>query len=417
MNQLRTDPDIQLSLEHAPTSDDTFRRIRSDICAVGWPALLPVSSPAPMDPHSGGLGWPTLHSSPMVVDLRDAPISTSEGALVTPGQPPVATPERQASVSVTESTEQVVTSEPLQTDPVDYPGVDVPEDSTSPVDLLPQLPPIGRHASVRRVSVANQKGGVGKTTSTVNVAASLAAQGAEVLVIDLDPQGNASTALGVDHAPGTASIYEVLIGGRPLHEVVHPVPYFASMKVVPASIDLAGAEIELVPVVARELRLRKALDDYLMHVQRQGQTLPEYVFIDCPPSLGLLTVNALVAATEVFIPIQCEYYALEGLGQLLQNIDMIQMHLNPQLQISAILLTMFDSRTRLAAQVTDEVRAHFKDSVLKTVVPRSVRISEAPSHGQTVLTYDPTSTGTWCYMQAANEFSHILSTPTREDDQ
>ncbi len=393
-------------------------------CSVGWATHDHAGSSWPLIQQVSGLGWPTASQTNLVLDLRDDSYSATPADLPEPAslmrEGELLRDEAEAITEPSSILEQPIAVElspqPQESDPVEYPGVAAPEESTSPIELLPHMPPLARHSHVRRVSVANQKGGVGKTTSTVNVAAGLAAQGAQVLVIDLDPQGNASTALGVDHAPGTEGIYEVLIGGKPLSEVVHPVPFFPSMRVVPATIDLAGAEIELVPVVARELRLRKALDDYLAEQRKLGETLPDYVFIDCPPSLGLLTINALVAATEVFIPIQCEYYALEGLGQLLQNIDMIQKHLNPQLEISAILLTMFDSRTRLAAQVTDEVRGHFNDSVLKTVIPRSVRISEAPSHGQTVLTYDPTSTGTWCYMQAANEFSHALSPTTREEN-
>ncbi len=254
--------------------------------------------------------------------------------------------------------------------------------------------------STRVITVANQKGGVGKTTSTVNIAAALALHGLRVLVLDLDPQGNASTALGLPHAAGTPSIYEVLVEGLPLAEVVRPVTDIPGLFGAPSTIDLAGAEIELVSLVARESRLRRALDAY---TGAQGRF--DYVFIDCPPSLGLLTVNAMVAAEEVFIPIQCEYYALEGLGQLVRNVDLVRAHLNPGLHVSTILLTMYDARTRLAAQVADEVRAHFGERVLKTVVPRSVRVSEAPSYGQTVMTYDPGSSGALSYLEAARELA------------
>jgi chromosome partitioning protein len=252
----------------------------------------------------------------------------------------------------------------------------------------------------RVLTVANQKGGVGKTTSTVNIAAALALHGLRVMVLDLDPQGNASTALGLPHAAGTPSVYDVLVGGLPLAQVVSPVDGIPGLFAVPATIDLAGAEIELVSMVARESRLRRALDAY---GEADGRF--DYVFIDCPPSLGLLTVNAMVAGDEVFIPIQCEYYALEGLGQLVRNVDLVRAHLNPGLHISAILLTMYDARTRLAAQVADEVRAHFGASVLKTVVPRSIRVSEAPSYGQTVMTYDPGSSGALSYLEAARELA------------
>jgi chromosome partitioning protein len=257
-----------------------------------------------------------------------------------------------------------------------------------------------RPPKTRVLTVANQKGGVGKTTTTVNLAAALALSGLQVLVIDLDPQGNASTALGVPHQAGTPSVYEVLVEGAALASVVQPVDGIPGLFAAPATIDLAGAEIELVSLVARESRLLRALDAY----QPGGERL-DYVLIDCPPSLGLLTVNAMVAAEEVFIPIQCEYYALEGLGQLVRNVDLVKAHLNPRLHISTILLTMYDARTRLAAQVADEVRSHFGEQVLKTLIPRSVRISEAPSYGQTVMTYDPGSTGALSYLEAARELA------------
>jgi cellulose biosynthesis protein BcsQ len=256
------------------------------------------------------------------------------------------------------------------TDPVPGPrtesmGADVSRETPPPMDDTP----IGRAAQLavealgragdglprpeqtRVMVVANQKGGVGKTTTTVNLAASLALHGARVLVVDLDPQGNASTALGIDHHADVPSIYDVLVESRPLSEVVQPVPDVEGLFCAPATIDLAGAEIELVSLVARESRLQRAITAY-------EQPL-DYILIDCPPSLGLLTVNALVAGQEVLIPIQCEYYALEGLGQLLRNVDLVRGHLNPTLHVSTILLTMYDGRTRLASQVADEVRSHF----------------------------------------------------------
>ncbi len=253
----------------------------------------------------------------------------------------------------------------------------------------------------RVITVANQKGGVGKTTSTVNIAAAIAQAGHSVLVIDLDPQGNASTALGATHTEGTPSVYEVLTGELMLADVVQSCPDLPGLLTAPATIDLAGAEIELVAMVAREYRLAKAVAGYLAHAVQQQGGAPEFVFLDCPPSLGLLTLNGLVAAREVLLPIQCEYYALEGLSQLLRTVDMVRTHLNPELVVSAILLTMYDGRTRLASQVADEVRTHFGAQVLDTVIPRSVRISEAPSYGQTVLTYDPTSSGALAYREAA----------------
>jgi chromosome partitioning protein len=255
-----------------------------------------------------------------------------------------------------------------------------------------------RPGACRVLTIANQKGGVGKTTSAVNLAASLAMHGARVLVIDLDPQGNASTALDVDHHSGVPSVYNVLVDGQPLSSVIRPVAGFPHLYCAPAAIDLAGAEIELVPLVARESRLARALAAY-------DATNLDYIFIDCPPSLGLLTVNALVAAPEVLIPIQCEYYALEGLEQLLRTVDLVRSHLNPSLSVTTILLTMYDGRTRLASQVADEVRDHFGAVVLGAVIPRSVRVSEAPSYGQSVMTYDPGSTGAQAYLEAARELA------------
>lgn len=261
---------------------------------------------------------------------------------------------------------------------------------------------VPKPAKTRIFTVANQKGGVGKTTTTVNIAAALAHFGARVLVIDLDPQGNASTALGIDHHSDIDSIYDVVVGGMELARVVRQSPESPTLLCAPANLDLAGAEIELVSLVAREYRLKRALDLYL--ASDAGREV-DYVFIDCPPSLGLLTINAFVAATEVLIPIQCEYYALEGVSQLVGSIDMIRSHLNPGLTLSTILLTMYDQRTNLAQQVVSDVRTHFSAQTLKTVIPRSVRVSEAPSYGQTVVAYDHNSPGSVSYQEAAVEIA------------
>jgi chromosome partitioning protein len=256
---------------------------------------------------------------------------------------------------------------------------------------------------IRVITIANQKGGVGKTTSSVNLGVALALYGLRTLVIDLDPQGNTSTALGVDHSVGTPSVYDALVGDSSLAEVVHPTTATPLLSCVPATIDLAGAEIELVSVVAREYRLRRAIETYLQELPPEQR--PHYVLIDCPPSLGLLTLNALVAGDEVLIPIQCEYYALEGLGQLLNNIDLVRRHLNPGIAVRTILLTMYDGRTKLADQVAEEVRNHFGSLVLDTVIPRNVRVSEAPGYGQSVVTYDPGSRGSTSYVEAARELA------------
>ena len=259
-----------------------------------------------------------------------------------------------------------------------------------------QLPKPSR----RRVfTVANQKGGVGKTTTAVNLAAAMAVQGLKTLVIDLDPQGNASTALGIaDRHSGTPSSYEVLLGEIPVRAAIQQSPHSDNLFCLPATIDLAGAEIELVSMVARENRLRNALAEL-------EEMDFDYVFIDCPPSLGLLTLNALVAAPEVLIPIQCEYYALEGVSQLMKNIEMVKAHLNPQLNVSTVVLTMHDGRTKLADQVASEVRRFFGDKVLKTVIPRSVKVSEAPGYSMTIIDYDPGSRGAMSYLDASRELA------------
>ena len=289
-------------------------------------------------------------------------------------------------------------------------ATDPPSTNGSDPSMRPEVVGESRHGApqathgwsgTRIMTVANQKGGVGKTTSTVNIAAAMAQAGLRVLVIDMDPQGNASTALSIPHLSGTAGIYDVLIDGLPLEEVVRESPHVRGLLGAPATIDLAGAEIELVPLVARENRLRRALTAYLE--SRHEDERIDLVLIDCPPSLGLLTVNAFVAAREVLIPIQCEYYALEGLSQLLKNVELIQQHLNSDLRISTILLTMADARTRLSSDVAAQVREYFGPRVLRAAIPHSVRISEAPSHGETVITYDPSSTGALSYVEAAAE--------------
>nr|WP_241986454.1 ParA family protein [Cryobacterium psychrophilum] len=267
-----------------------------------------------------------------------------------------------------------------------------------------------RPEKTRVLTISNQKGGVGKTTTAVNLAAALARQRARVLVIDLDPQGNASTALGVEHHADMPSVYDVIVSDVLMEDVVQKSPEFGALYCVPATIHLAGAEIELVSLVAREQRLHRALDLYL-----KGLDDPfDYVFIDCPPSLGLLTINAFVAAREVLIPIQCEYYALEGLSQLLKNIQLIEKHLNPDLTVSTILLTMYDGRTNLANQVAQDVRDHFPEQVLDTLIPRSVRVSEAPSYGQSVISYDLNSAGSLSYLEAAAEIARRGAPKTGE---
>jgi chromosome partitioning protein len=250
--------------------------------------------------------------------------------------------------------------------------------------------------STRIFTVANQKGGVGKTTSTVNIAAAMAMGGLRVLVIDLDPQGNASTALGVEHRE-SAGVYEVLMGTAPIATVIQKVAGFPELDCIPSNTSLANAEINLVSMVARELQLKEAIDEIGVNY--------DYIFIDCPPSLGLLTINAFAASRELMIPIQTEYYALEGLSQLLETYTLVKKRLNPALNLSTIILTMFDSRTRLSNDVAANVRAHFPNELIDIPIPRAVRVSEAPSYNQTVMTYDPLSPGAIAYMQVAREIA------------
>jgi chromosome partitioning protein len=371
---------------------------RQGAAGLGWPdgSLVPEAKGIALTGTAGvgGLGWP------------DAGAGTDPGPVTGHGSGGIQVKgERSAIVTVENAADAGRADMPA-------PPVVIPDIPRSQVDT-----PIGRAAEAavgvrgladretwprpprcRIMTIANQKGGVGKTTTAVNLAASLAQHGSRVLVIDLDPQGNASTALDVDHYVGIPSVYDVLVDDRALAEVIRPVGEMPGLFCAPATIDLAGAEIELVPVVARELRLARALRGFdTSHL--------DYVFVDCPPSLGLLTVNALVAAEEVLLPIQCEYYALEGVQQLLNTAELVRVNFNPGLHVSTVLLTMYDGRTRLASDVADDVRAHFGPSVLQTIIPRSVRVSEAPSRGQSVISYDPGSSGAIAYTEAAKELA------------
>ncbi len=287
----------------------------------------------------------------------------------------------------------------------DYPSLAVsqgPDQTPGRTETLDDRPPVYRHPAAashplpRTLAIANQKGGVGKTTTAVNLGAALAELDYRVLVVDLDPQGNATTGLGINGRNLDSSIYDAMLHEVPIEDVIEPTS-LRNLFVVPATIDLAGAEIELVPVFSRELRLRKAL-------QPVGSDF-DFTIIDCPPSLGLLTINGLAAAGEVVVPIQCEYYALEGLGQLLRNVSLVQGNLNSELEVSTFILTMYDARTKLAEQVAEEVRQHFGDRVCRSVVPRTVRLSEAPSFGQPIIIFDSSSRGSIAYRELAKEVS------------
>lgn len=364
---------------------------RSVAPGIGWPALASHSDTAP-------IGW-VEELGGRADPERPSPTEPERDPTTPAGSLPVDNPGRAGSLELRPSGEPPSpTVEPVTTST--QPPTPTPAPAASSEPTLP------RPSEPRVLTVSNQKGGVGKTTTAVNLAAALAQAGLRVLLIDTDPQGNASTALNIDHHAEVPSVYDVLVDGTPISQVMQACPDVDNLWCVPATIDLAGAEIELVSLVARESRMSRALDAWMRERETTGEPRIDYVIIDCPPSLGLLTVNAFVAAREVLIPIQCEYYALEGLSQLLNNIQLIQTHLNPDLHVSTILLTMYDARTRLSAQVADEVREHFADQVLGVTVPRSVRVSEAPSHGQTVITYDPQSTGARCYTDAAAEIAH-----------
>jgi chromosome partitioning protein len=304
--------------------------------------------------------------------------------------------------AATEDVVAPVEPEPAVAEPEIEPPTAVPTDRTPAAEVPAPIPAAAAEPDPARfirplprvMAVTNQKGGVGKTTTAVNLGAAVADLGFRVLVVDLDPQGNATTGLGLNTRDLQSSMYDVILHDAPIDDCIEATSV-RNLFVAPASLDLAGAEIELVPAFSRELKLRKALEEVSADY--------DYVFIDCPPSLGLLTVNSLAAATEVIVPIQCEYYALEGLGQLLRNVNLVQKNLNQALEVSAIVLVMYDARTKLSDQVVQEVKAHFGDKVCRTIVPRTVRLSEAPSYGQPITAFDPTSRGAIAYRELAKE--------------
>jgi chromosome partitioning protein len=259
--------------------------------------------------------------------------------------------------------------------------------------------------NTRIMAITNQKGGVGKTTTVVNIAASLAKAGKNILVIDLDPQGNCSTALGINHESTVPSIYESLINSTPISDIIQPCPDINNLDVAPATINLSGSELELVSMVSRENRLKNAIENYMNYRHEQGLPRYDFILIDCPPSLGLLTINAFTAADEILIPIQAQYYALEGLSQLLNTINLVRTQLNENQKPPLMLITMYDARTNLSNDVVNDVNEHFPKQVLNAIIPQSVRLSEAPSHAQTIITYEPDSIGALAYKEAAYEIA------------
>ncbi len=367
--------------QDAPDVDE--QADRSDQAAVEYGAE-PIAEISDQEADDAGVegtearGDPHAAAAPPVETPVEAPVEASSPD---PGLVAVV-PEPQAE-------EPALPERLVDPDEIAEPAAVVAESDTAAVPKPPRVLP-------RVLAVANQKGGVGKTTTAVNLGASLAELGYRVLVVDLDPQGNATTGLGINPRNVESSIYDVIMTGTAIEDAIEPTAV-RNLFVVPATIDLAGAEIELVPAFSRELKLRRALDD------AAGDF--DFTLIDCPPSLGLLTVNGLAAATEVLVPIQCEYYALEGLGQLLKNVSLVQNNLNPRLEVSAIVLTMYDARTRLAEQVASEVREHFGEIVCRNIVPRTVRLSEAPSFGQPVIVFDSSSRGAIAYRELAKEVS------------
>jgi chromosome partitioning protein len=369
---------------------------------------IPADPTPPAQPQTASSGAQAAHvaaeESPTVAEPSPTPPPAE--AVVAPAEPsPVETGPTHAGVpaSPTETPEVVVAvpevpePEPTKASPsAPKHAMRTPSIGNDATDLLNGSKPVQRELP-RIIAIANQKGGVGKTTTTVNLGAALAELDYRVLVIDLDPQGNATTGLGVEARNFEHSMYDVIMRDLPMEDCIEPTSV-KNLFVAPATIDLAGVEIELVPAFSRELKLKRAIDTVVDDF--------DFVLIDCPPSLGLITVNGLAAADEVLVPIQCEYYALEGLSQLLRNVNLVSTNLNQTLEVSTIVLTMYDARTRLSVDVANEVREHFSERVCRAVIPRTVRLSEAPSFGQPITVFDPASRGAVAYRELAKEVSN-----------
>ena len=395
-------------LRSSETNDPAEAGPTVDSPSADGPSAADVSEAAMADGDPGSATDTPATEPPALADQDIDPAATAtpppplQSPTPAPAFPRVAVPpdlDEALRATVGPSDTDGAETRSAGTDGGDDPGVgDASDAAPVPLDEYgrPRHPGSVQHPLPRCLAVANQKGGVGKTTTTVNLGASLAELGYRVLVVDLDPQGNATTGLGVNGRNLDSSVYDVILHDVPIEDVIEPTS-LRNLFVVPATIDLAGAEIELVPVFSRELRLKRALEAV--------ESDFDFLLIDCPPSLGLLTVNALAAAGEVLVPIQCEYYALEGLSQLLRNVNLVKSNLNNRLEVSTIVLTMYDARTKLAEQVADEVREHFGSRVCRNVVPRTVRLSEAPSFGQPVTTFDSSSRGAIAYRELAKEVS------------
>jgi chromosome partitioning protein len=383
------------------------------------PTVAPTPTPPPVAPAPIVTPPPVVAEEPAPAP-PPAPPEVVEESRVAPAPPPPPTPPTSSWEAPAPPAAPPV--EPVVELPVEPKHAKVPA-APAPAPAASTEPPQMRTPSIRAeadslldgqrpaprelprvIAIANQKGGVGKTTTTVNLGAALAEIGYRVLVIDLDPQGNATTGLGIDARNFELSMYDVIMRDQSLEDCIEPTSV-KNLFVAPATIDLAGIEIELVPAFSREMKLKRAIDTVVDDF--------DFILIDCPPSLGLITVNGLAAAGEVMVPIQCEYYALEGLSQLLRNVNLVSSNLNESLEVTTIVLTMFDARTRLSIEVANEVRLHFADRVCKSVIPRTVRLSEAPSFGQPITVFDPTSRGAVAYRELAKEVSNGAPQRTR----
>jgi chromosome partitioning protein len=390
--------EVSAAAEAPPVSEGTSPPLRHDEPAA------PVAEPAPRvsPPTETGAAHPAPQTPPLPSVESPTPDSVeSEVVMPAAAEAEVVMPDASESEVITPEVAEAEGATKTVSAPKH--AMRTPSIGNEATELLNGSKPVQRELP-RIIAIANQKGGVGKTTTTVNLGAALAELDYRVLVIDLDPQGNATTGLGVEARNFEMSMYDVIMRDQPLEDCIEPTSV-KNLFVAPATIDLAGVEIELVPAFSREMKLKRAIDTVVDDF--------DFVLIDCPPSLGLITVNGLAAADEVLVPIQCEYYALEGLSQLLRNVNLVSTNLNQTLEVSTIVLTMYDARTRLSVDVANEVREHFSERVCRAVIPRTVRLSEAPSFGQPITVFDPASRGAVAYRELAKEVSNGAPQRTR----